>query len=622
MATGAARPRAFVPRQRLRSVTAAGRKIERGEGEKIRRLVQPWQSTAMEMHDRIGAIRFASLFYQEYLSRLRLFVGRTDASGEVEELEEGEEPDAKELLARVQDPGGGTSGWKGAYGRLQFLIGDGYLAATGTDDPEEPEAWEYLSPWELRPLGGDRYQRVYAPGMTPQDLRDLSDDEAAALSAGEVVAYRLWTPHPLYSWMPDSPMLAVLDLCEEWLRLTAALRTQSVSRAAGPGFLYVPEELSPAPPTTEGDENAETDPFREDLHEGMIAPLENPGTSADFVPVVIYGPATIGGVPAKEAIFHLTLRGEDQRRELAEQREKTMRQIAVGVDQPPEMLTGLGDSSHWNAWMAGDQAKQTLGSMAQSLCDDLTSAYFRAACREAGVTAWRDLVVGYDDQHLFVSPDRAKDVREAYRDGAASRAVYLDAIGLTEDDAMPEEEHAEWLAVKLRDPTLIDGEAEAEGASTSGEVDAAPPTEMPTVPPETPEGSMAASLENRILGAAEMAVERCRERAGSVLRGWAKGKCSECYDRVAVTPQGLVASVLGDATVRELTEKSSRELVAGGAEAFQTTVGRWGVSEGDAARLGEMIERHAAASLFDEDPRTLPVQFAGAIRKLRIAGAS
>src|SRR6185369_12954787 len=96
------------------------------------------------------------------------------------EPEESTDQQLIDLFERIQDPGGGgRSELAAAYGRLMFLIGDGYLTVTSQDGDE---AWEFLSPLELKLKPGGRpdrpqdFLRLRAPGLTPEELSEAGDE--------------------------------------------------------------------------------------------------------------------------------------------------------------------------------------------------------------------------------------------------------------------------------------------------------------------------------------------------------------------------------------------------------------------------------------------------------------
>ena len=102
------------------------------------------------------------------------------------------------------------------------------------------------------------------------------------------VGYRMWTPHPRHSDEPDSPVRAILDICEELLILTASVRGTAVSRMTN-GLLLIPSELSFNAPEPLGDEDAENNIFLADMVEHIQNQIENPGSAEAKVPPLLDG---------------------------------------------------------------------------------------------------------------------------------------------------------------------------------------------------------------------------------------------------------------------------------------------------------------------------------------------
>jgi hypothetical protein len=76
---------------------------------------------------------------------------------------------------------------------------------------------------------------VQAPRRRPRSTGDADRRRRWQPSRGKTaaVAYRLWRRHPRYSMLADSTMQGVLDLCEELVLLTQAVRARARSRLAG-----------------------------------------------------------------------------------------------------------------------------------------------------------------------------------------------------------------------------------------------------------------------------------------------------------------------------------------------------------------------------------------------------
>jgi hypothetical protein len=138
------------------------------------------------------------------------------------------------------------------------------------------------------------------------------------------------------------------------------------------------------------------------------------------------------------------------------------------------------------------------------------------------------------------------------------------------------------------------------GPSTGAEVEAGPP---PNGPPDTVASA-------RVLGAAELAVERSRSLAGSRIRTRANNSCADCKQVISAVPQRLVAAALGFDQVRLLPSiPGERALVQGGADDLVETLQRWNLPAAAARAIGDQVEAHAARTLYDAEPAPLPAGF-------------
>lgn len=599
-----------------------------------RLLLQAWQWQAFNYYNTIGEIWFGGQFYARGLQNLRLFVGRKDENNEIEEVEDN--PQAQAILDDVQDPGGGRASMLGSYGQLMWLIGEGYMLVTPpSEDAAARNTWEFVSPSELRVQSGVLGMlRQTAPGLSQTALRYVDAGDWTPTQTGTGIAYRYWRRHPQFSAQADAPMRGVLLLCDELERLTAAVRARAVSRLAGPGLLLIPDEISQPPPEPVGDEDPQVDIFMRDFTDATITPISDPGTASAQVPMIVRGAAEF----LKE-IRHVQIHDPMQTYPEEGLRTECIRRIALGLDMPPEVLLGTADVNHWNAWQIDEQTwKSHLQPVAQRFCEDLTASYFREACREEDVNGWEDLVIWYDAAAIINHPDRTKDAKDLYDRGALSLETLREVAGFDDDDAPTEQDRAERIGVATHDSSLAwfgipsirsggiepqPGEIES-GAGTSsapggppqvtgGEAEKAPPAN-PVEEPVTASVRVIAWELERLSGAAELTIDRCRELAGSrlrtkITRAGNGDRCNECIDLIRDVPNSLVAASLGD-TAGGLSLPSPRELVAGGAEGFRLRASAWGVDTDAAALLADQLEAHAARTLFDIDPVGLPKGFA------------
>lgn len=602
-------------------ITASAARANINTSASMARLIQPEQERALIYYDKLGPIKFAGNFYSRALTKLRIFPAFLDENGEPQETEDAA---PRELLDRVQDPNGGRTNLFGTYGRLRFLVGESYLVCSYDEDLGEK--WEMLSFREIKPQGSaGSFIRTAGPGGESVELRPIPDDSLTPLP-GTAAVYRLWRPHPTFSQLADSPLLAALDDCEEILLSAASLRSRMRSRLAGNGMLVMADNISPPTPEVVGDEDMLSDPFYEDFVEHITAPIKDEGSAAGAAPFLARVPEEL----VEHGFKFISFRDSSEVYRETGIRTEAIRRLGISLDLPLESLMGLSDSSHWTAWQVDEQAfKVYLQPVCQELVDDLTSAYLRPAAREAGLANWENLVVGYDAAEIINHPDRGKDAGDLYEARAIGKAAYRNAKGFEDEDAPTQAELDEMIGVAVRDGSMakygipsvrsggvepLPGEIENAGGSDTAPVGPTSGSEVEQGPPPGGPDAVVSSGYERILGAAELAVERGRSLAGARLRRHSQ-TCAPCKLQLADVSQSMVASALGLDKVRELNAPAERELVAGGADDLVQTLTRWGVGAGAARAIADRVEEHAARTLYDALPAALPGGFAGFVRR-------
>jgi hypothetical protein len=607
-------------------LVASARTVNRSTAPALRRLSQPWQLRALGYYDTVGECWYPAQFYARSLQKVRFFPAILDERGDPQEVDSGPLLD---LFERVQDPGGGRSELTGAYGRLMFLTGDGYL--TVTEDGDSNEAWEFLSPAELRVNAEDggrlTYRRLRAPGLNPEELEEAPDESFEPLAGNEAWVARLYRRHPMYSEWADSPVKAVLDLYELLTWLTNAAAAEGKSRAANRGLFYVPDELTLAALDAEvNDEDPEQDIFLQEFTEGLMAAIRDPTSASAMTPFVLRGPALLPGATntttMKDALGWMPL-GPDASYKEADMWDKTINRIGMALDLPKEFVTGTGDVNHWGGWLLDEQGfRQHVAPMAQKLCDDLGSAYLRPAALNEGIDNADRVTVGYDPAEAVNHPDETSTAKDLHDRLVLSDEALRNVAGFTDDDAPDQEEYDRRALILLHQvpPELESAQPQGETAPQDGGR-GADTTEAPPPPPgQSPNGNgntpAAAPAGAGIVGAAEMMVERARRLAGSRLRSRSQS-CGECGDRIDGTPAALVAATLGEDTVRTIIKGHVTEpaLVAGASEEFVCTLGRWGVTDAHAAELARLVEQHALWTLYEQQPPPLPAGFTTAAQK-------
>lgn len=554
-----------------------------------------WQRRALHYIDVVPELSYASRFYSRQLKQLRIYPATIDDEGRETPVTSGL---PVEILDQVKDKAGSKRQILGGYGRLMFSTGEGMLC--GFNLQTDREFWNFLWNDEVRIERGPE-GRVSAIIHQP-----LGDEPPTEYGPDEAVAYRMWTSHPRRSGEADSPMRATLDIAQELVVLTAAVNATAVSRTLA-GMLLIPNELAPPPIDANGDEDPFNDPFMTMFIEHLKAQIENAGTAEAASPYVLWAPYEYLDRIRKLELHNVA-------NDYMEQglRKEAVERLAHGLDFPPEVLTGLSQSNHWAALqILWDMWRSHGAPAAQQFCDDLNDAYLRPTLQEAGYADWQSIAVCYDDSQILVRPDRSDDADAAFDRGGVGYKGYRVLKNIPEEYAQTEEEHDEWLAIKLRDPGIM-GIEEPEPPEPS-------PEEGP--PPPGPEGDsgrrtrvvasalspIIASVEREV-GAAELAVARCRELAGIRIRQKEK-LCPECLQRANGSPNSHVPALVGAEALGQMA-LTPQQLVKGGADTLRSMLNSWGYTSVQTLAISEMVESYAARTLFMQQQPLLPSGFA------------
>lgn len=615
------------------ALVASGRLITHGQANYLRRLIQPWQIRSFGYYDLVGEIKYAAQFYARALSNLTLHAAEIDENGDLVPTDDDE---VKAAVDRIRDPGSvGRKGLLADYGRLMFLTGEALLFVW--HNPEtDMEQWEMLSTDELRALDGD-YTRFMAPSLPAANFQPMPDDAYVPVpnTAGrpKAVAYRLWKRHPRFSALPDAPMEGVLELCEELVLLTHAVRARAMSRLAGSGILFVDDRITTRPQEATPDDDILEDPFLADLTESMTLPITDQGTAEAVVPMVarVHVP---DNTKIADLVYHLQLVDPMQLYPETNLRMECVRRIAICLDMPPEMLLGLGNLNHWNVWGIDEQSwKYHLQPMADHLVADLTSAYLTPYLKNVlGRSDWDKFVIDYDAAKVINHPDRSKDYFQAHAVGVIGDEALREAIGATEDDVPTQEEMARIIGLAVKDASLAwfgtpaprGGAVEtAPGEITSdqpGDVDVQPAqstgASVEKGPPPGGPNDDAVTSSALVAGAESwgmFALLRARESAGAKVLNQIRRR-KDLQDAVHGVRAGDVAATLGRDVIRQLNLDAAG-LLLGARPLILDVLAQFGCDQAQAEAISNYIERHAARTLFDLNPQ-VPPQFRGVIERM------
>lgn len=584
----------------------------------------------MQIYRTVGECWNPAQYQARAMERIRFFPAVLNKDGVPEETSNSE---ILALFNRITSPSGAPGDLSivaGQYARLQFVIGDGLLTVSTV---EGEETWEYLSPMELRmdpevPGRRQQYKRHRAPGVPPEALEEAPDSEFQEITGDDVRVWRLWRPDPEYSQRAESPVKPVLDLYHLLGRLTLAADAEASSRAAQRGMLFMPSEFSFRPIDASQSENPSEDPVLSELRDAMQRAIENPGSAEAMAPFVIRAPGTTvtqgGTIPTKDLMGWMPLGPSDRYAE-GEMWDKVISRIAGNIDMPKELLTGVGDVSHWGQWFLDDIGfRQHTGPTVIRFCNDVASAYLRPAAIEAGVADAARVTIWFDPSGATNHPDETGVALKAYDAGVVGGKYVRAKIGATEQDAPTPEEQRLFEAIKVKAPPSSDqphhppGETPPQSGGRGGDVNQQPPSgDSPSRPsgakPPSPEGPSTAAM---IQGAALMQIVRARELAGNRIKNRAQS-CEECRELLhGVKPQDYMVT-LGAERVRDILtgHGSEADLVAGVGNVFAQLLESWGVNGGWPEQLGSMLESHAQRTMYEPAQPPLPSGFLSACQR-------
>lgn len=277
---------------------------------------------------------------------------------------------------------------------------------------------------------------------------EVADDPTA------VTAIRVWRPHPKFNWKPDSALRSAITPLREIAGYDAHIQATLLSRLAGAGILWVPDEIDlpgiPARDASDGE--AALDPFLRYLMEVMSLAIKDRDSAAALTPILARA--------AREdiaAIKHMTFTTPFDA-EVATNREKAVGRLGVAVDMPGELLTGYGALQHWSGALVTDDWRG--GYMAELMgfaCAALTYGWYYPAMVATGHGDMEsDVVIWYDDSSVRTRENTGPEVQAAYDRGEISGSTLRRVLGFDESDEPTPEEFVEQIAktMLLKNPSL------------------------------------------------------------------------------------------------------------------------------------------------------------------------
>lgn len=422
---------------------ASGAQIDIRDRESIRLLYgtkQVWQTDSWVYRDLIPELRFATKFVANAIGRVKI-LGAAVSPDSDDPVPFAKQPEgiSDELMQAVSDelsrlPTENGAEFQGKIGENFDLTGECWLH--GFTGPLGDEKWEVLSVDEVRIAADGTMFLVNGRGQIRHQVDPATED-----------MLRLWIPHPRFSDFADSPMRAMQDLCGEIVLNGRERRAVRRSRASANGILALPDGLSliPATEADQGDD-PDDDEFMAEFTAAMLAPINNEGEPGAVVPMVIRG-----NTEDLAGIRHIQLTREDND-SLLRALDNALARLGTGLDLPPEVLSGIGETNHWTgAQIDLNTYRYHIDPRVRNIVDSLTEGFLWPRLRARGtfdlaeiasVRAW------YDAGNLTENPNRAQDAKDAHDRVAINDAALRDALGFTDEDAPDDKQVLRQLLLK------------------------------------------------------------------------------------------------------------------------------------------------------------------------------
>jgi hypothetical protein len=413
------------------SLVAAAITVSSAINRRKYRKTEPWQTQAWNHYDARGPLRYATSWFANALSRAKLVPARIDPELGITPITSGPAYDAMQELYKGAD--GGAAALLKAMGQHFFIAGEWYLVGRGARPEDDTistadEIWEVVSVEEMKVTG---------TGKNEKWSIDYGDGEKIPITAKDVVI-RMWNPHPRKRTQPDSPVKAALGDLTELEILSHHIGAQVFSRLAGAGLLVLPSEMTFAKPANAPADVDGADPFMVSLANTMTTAVNDPASISSLVPIIIKAPGEY-----IEKIQHLTFWSPLDDKAI-EMRTDAIRNLAISLDLPPEVLTGTADVNHWGAWQIEESSiKAHIEPALEVIAGSLTTAYLRKVVDDP------DVIVAYDTSALRLRPNRSKEALELYDRGELNGKALRRETGFENDDAHDESSFEQWLLKKV-----------------------------------------------------------------------------------------------------------------------------------------------------------------------------
>jgi hypothetical protein len=380
---------------------------------------------------------------------------------------EGDRAKAEKALLALRGPAGDQKAIMRSGAEADIIAGEAFLTGEPIEDTGQV-SWEMLSITEFeKGTDGTLIRRRKAKQSNIANQKDLE-------LAPETYWSRYHRPDPMHSDDPTSSLRRVAASCREVILMTQDIEATAKS-ALSAGMLFVPDEID-FYDDDEDIDDAEPTSLDDKLTEYMSAPITDRLNSNSLVPLILRGPADLG-----EKIRLISLK--DSRTDLEKAirlRQDALGRLAVGLDIPPEVMTGLGGTNHWSgAVISKDFIEKHILPIGERLARFLTISYLRRVLMDSEDMAEEDaerFELAYDASGLLTRADAAASADRLHAARLISDDTRLEAHGYDPDRVRPSpEEYARRLIEDLAVTPSVTNKALLLGLGVDFEAMGVPP---------------------------------------------------------------------------------------------------------------------------------------------------
>jgi hypothetical protein len=402
---------------------------------------QAWQLEAWRMYDVIGEMRKFANTIGAQVSKCRLYVAEINENGDP-----GKEVEDPKIAALAQGPLGKGPKKDEALrllGTNLSVAGEAYIVAEADGAKGGEDLWYVVSGSEIQQAGNRLIITRAAQAGLGGELEFREDVD---------LLIRCWTPHPRRTMWADSSVRAAIPVLRKIETTMKRSFAELDSRLTGAGVLVLPQNIDfPRGDGAPGN----IDGLAQVFMNTAAASIDDRASSEAMVPILITAPPD-----SIDKIKHLTF-WSDISDKIQEMEDASIRRLAVNLDIPPEILMGVGDSNHWNAW-AADEAniKIFIEPILQRIAEALDHGYLDAALEFMGLDPEK-YTYAFDISPLTVPPDRTADALQMHGAEVISDEALRAAGDFTDDDAPSGEEQVRRLLAKaiVAKPELLENKA-------------------------------------------------------------------------------------------------------------------------------------------------------------------